>query len=131
MKLKLMIEALIKYFAGLVLCSVLIFVPAGTIYYTGGIKFMCLLFIPMFIMGIVLIIKDPKLLAKRLKAKESERTQSTIIKLSGLLFLVGYIVAGLDFRYKWYVMPEYISNVACIVMLISYGLYAEVLRENR
>ena len=130
MSLKLFISAILKFLLGVVLVGALVFLPAGTLNYTGGIIFMCVLFIPMFIAGIVMMIKAPSLLAKRLDAKEKEREQSIVIKLSGLMFLVGFILAGLDFRYGWIKLPIGVSIAATVVFIIAYVLYAEVLREN-
>ncbi len=108
----------------------LIFIPAGTVYYLNGWIFISLLFVPMFFLGIVLFIKAPELLQKRLESKEKENTQKGVVAISGLLFLIGFIVAGLDFRYGWSVVPMWTSVAASAVLLVSYALYGEVMREN-
>ena len=130
MTAKLFFSAILKFLLGAVLVGALIFLPAGTLNYTGGIIFMCVLFIPMFIVGIVMMIKSPSLLSKRLDAKEKEGEQSIVVKLSGLMFVVGFILAGLDFRFGWIKLPIGVNIVATVVFIIAYVLYAEVLREN-
>ena len=130
MTAKLFFSAILKFLLGAVLVGALIFLPAGTLNYTGGIIFMCVLFIPMFIVGIVMMIKSPSLLSKRLDAKEKESEQSIVVKLSGLMFVVGFILAGLDFRFGWIKLPIGVNIVATVVFIIAYVLYAEVLREN-
>lgn len=127
---KLFISAIVKFLIGVVLVGLLVFLPAGTLNYFGGILFMCILFVPMFIAGIVMMFKNPSLLKSRLDAKEKEKDQSLVIKLSGLMFLSGFIVAGLDFRFAWCIIPKSIMIGAATVFLIAYALYAEVLREN-
>lgn len=127
---KLFISAISKFLLGVILVGVLVFLPAGTLNYINGIIFMCLLFIPMFSVGIILMKKNPDLLKRRLNAKEKERTQSKVIKLSGLMFLVGFILAGLDFRYKWTYLPLPVSIIFAVVFTLAYILYGEVLREN-
>ena len=130
MSVKLFISAITKFLLGVILVGALVFIPAGTISYLGGIIFMSILFIPMFIAGIVMMIKSPDLLAKRLNAKEKEKEQGIVVKLSGLMFIGGFILAGLDFRYGWLVLPLWVNIAASVVFFISYILYAEVLREN-
>ncbi len=130
MNTKLFIQAVTKFLAGMVLLGILIFVPAGTFRFYNGWVFMGVLFIPMLIAGIVMMIKNPSLLEKRLDAKEKEKEQSLVVKLSGLMFLAGFIVAGLDFRFGWLPLPEVVCIGACVVFLIGYALYAVVLREN-
>lgn len=130
MDIKLFFQAIIKFILGVLIIGLLIFVPAGTIKYSNGILFMILLFVPMFIAGIFLMIKNPKLLRKRLDAKEKEKEQRTVILLSGLMFLSGFIVSGLNFRYSWIVLPNIIVIISSILFVIAYILYAEVLREN-
>lgn len=130
MSVKLFVEAIIKFFAGVVLVGLIIFLSAGTILFLNGWLFMGILFIPMFIAGIVMMIKNPDLLRKRLDAKEESKEQDAVVKLSGLMFLVGFIVAGLNFRFGWYMLHEYVSIIAAVVFLAAYALYAEVLREN-
>jgi protein-S-isoprenylcysteine O-methyltransferase Ste14 len=121
---------LTKFLCGIVLVGALLFLPAGSFAFTGGWIFIALLFIPMLFLGAVLLIKSPELLQKRLDAKEKENTQKGVVALSGLLFLVGFIVAGLDYRFAWSHVPTWLVIVASVVLLISYALYAEVMREN-
>lgn len=127
---KLFIQALVKFFAGLILVGLLVFLPAGTLAFVNGWIFMGILFIPMFIAGIVMMIKNPKLLESRLDAKENQKEQSIVVKLSGLMFLAGFIVAGLDYRFGWCPLPNSVVITASIVFLLAYAIYAEVLREN-
>jgi protein-S-isoprenylcysteine O-methyltransferase Ste14 len=127
---KLFFSAIIKFTLGLVLIGLLIFLPAGTINFVNGWIFMGLLFVPMFIAGIVMMLKNPYLLEKRLDAKEKQSEQSLVVKLSGLMFLVGFIVAGLDYRFGWCPLPKSVNIAATVVFLAAYVLYAEVMREN-
>lgn len=127
---KLFFQAIFKFLLGIILVGVLIFLPAGTIEYINGWIFMGVLFIPMFIAGIIMMFKNPKLLASRLDAKEKQKEQGILIKLSGLMFIVGFILAGLDYRFKWIVLPEYITYIFAVVFLLAYVMWAEVLREN-
>lgn len=130
MTIKLFIQAITKFLFGFVLIGLMIFLPAGTLSFFNGWLFMGILFVPMFIAGIVMMFKNPDLLKKRLDAKEKQREQSVVIKLSGLMFLAGFIVAGLDFRFGWLTLPKGVVIGAAIVFLVAYILYAEVLREN-
>lgn len=130
MNTKLFIQAITKFFLGIILVGVLIFLPAGTISYFNGWLFMGILFIPMFCIGIILMIKNPELLKKRLNAKEKQSEQNIVIKLSGLMFLLGFVVAGLGVRFEWYILPKGIVIVFAFVFLFAYVLYIEVLREN-
>ena len=116
---------------GVVLVGVLVFLPAGTLGFFNGWLLMSTLFIPIFIAGIVMVFRAPDLLQKRLKAKEESNEQSLVVKLSGLMFLTGFIVAGLDFRFGWLSLPPAVSIVAAVLFLLAYLLYAEVLRENK
>ena len=127
---KLFIQALVKFFAGFILVGLLVFLPAGTLAFVNGWIFIGILFIPMFIAGIVMMIKNPKLLESRLDAKENQKEQSIVVKLSGLMFLAGFIVAGLDYRFGWCPLPNSVVITASIVFLLAYAIYAEVLREN-
>lgn len=127
---KLFIEAISKFLLGVVLIAVLIFLPAGTLSYVNGWIFMGILFVPMFLAGLVMMVKNPSLLRSRLKAKEKEKDQSLVVKLSCLMFLVGFIVAGLNYRFGWHVLSLKTSIIASVVFLFAYLLYAEVLREN-
>lgn len=128
--MKLLISALTKYIAGVVLFGALIFAPAGTLGWLNGWLMMGILFIPMMIMGIVIFYKSPELLTKRLKNKEDRTTQKGVVALSGLLFIVSFVVAGLNYRYHWHTQPTILPYIASIIFLIGYALYAEVLREN-
>ena len=128
--MKLFFQAIVKFLLGVVLVGVLVFLPAGTLHYFNGWLFMGILFVPMFFAGIVMMIKNPQLLQSRLDAKEKQKDQNVVIKLSGLMFVLGFVVAGLDFRFHWLVLPTFVPYVASGVFLIAYVLYAEVLREN-
>ena len=130
MTMKLWIQALAKFAIGIILIGVLIFLPAGTFSFFHGWLFMGLLFVPMFFAGLVMMFTNPNLLKSRLNAKEKQRDQSAVIKLSGLMFLAGFIVAGLNFRFDWFMLPRGIVIGASVVFLAAYILYAEVLREN-
>ena len=130
MKKALFVQAVGKFLLGVVLVGVLVFLPAGTLHFWRGWLFMGILFVPMFLAGLVMLKKNPALLEKRLNAKEKEREQSLVVKLSGLMFLAGFLVAGLTFRFGWYMLPKGVSIAAAVVFLASYALYAEVLREN-
>lgn len=127
---KLFWQAVLKFTLGLLLMGMLIFLPAGTLEYPQGWRLMGVLFVPMSILGVVLMVKSPELLEKRLRSKEIQGEQSTVVKLSGLMFLVGFIAAGLDFRFRWTMLPDWISWLFTVVVLLSYLLYARVLREN-
>lgn len=128
--MRLVINALLKFVLGLLLVAALVFIPAGSLSYFGGWLFIALLFVPMLALGIVLFIKSPALLEKRLNAKEKAATQKGVVAASGLLFLVGFIVAGLDYRFGWSSVPMWAVILAAVILLISYALYAEVMREN-
>jgi len=127
---KLILKALCKYIAGLVVAGALIFVPAGALNYFNGWLFMGLLFVPMLIAGVILMFKNPELLEKRLNAKEKQNDQGLVIMLSGLMFLAGFIVSGLGFRFHWYQLPLWGSIAASVIFVLAYIMYAEVLREN-
>lgn len=130
MNKELLSKALVRYLAGLVLVMLLIFLPAGTFKYPGGWLFIALLFIPMLIMGIVLLLKDPALLEKRLSSKETEKEQKGVVALSSAMFLAGFILAGLSFRFGWPGMPGWAVTAGAVIFLLGYAMYAEVLREN-
>ena len=123
-------QAIIKFTAGVVLLGALLFLPAGTFKYWNAWLLMGILFVPMFFAGIVMMFKNPELLKKRLNMKEREAEQSMVIKLSGLMFILGFVAAGLDFRFRWIVLPNWISWAAAVLFLLAYLLLAEVLREN-
>ena len=128
--MKLFISVLIKFLIGLLLVGLLIFLPAGTLAYPGGLLFLCLLFVPMLIMGIVMLARARDLLAKRLDAKEKQAAQKGVQSLAGLVFMAGFVLAGLDFRFGWSDVPLPVVIAASVIFLIGYGLYAEVMREN-
>ena len=130
MNIKLFIQAIIKYVFGVLIVGSLLFIPASSFQYWNGWLFMGLLFIPMFIAGIILMIKNPELLKKRLNAQERENDQKWVLLFSGLMFIAGFIVAGLNYRYKWIEMPNIVVIISSILFIIAYILYAEVLREN-
>ena len=123
-------QAILKFTAGVVLLGLLLFLPAGTVYYWNAWLLMGILFVTMFLAGIVMMFKNPDLLRKRLNSKEKENEQNIVIKLSGLMFVLGFVAAGLNFRFQWIVLPGWVSWTAAIVFLLAYLLYAEVLREN-
>lgn len=127
---RLFIQAIGKYLSGLLLLSILLFIPAGTLRYWNGWLLIGILFVPMFIACIVLLIKNPELLRKRLNAKEKESEQKGVILLSSLMFICGFVIAGLDYRFQWLVLPEWIPIAAAVVFLLAYLLFAEVMREN-
>ena len=126
----LFVEAIVKFLLGVVLVGLLIFLPAGTLNYFQGWLFMGILFIPMFFAGIVMMYKNPSLLKSRLDAKEKQKDQDLVVKLSGMMFLAGFIVAGLGVRFQWYLLSKKSSVIFAVVFIIGYLLYAEVLREN-
>ena len=130
MNSRLLFEALAKYSLGLIIVGLLLFLPAGTISWKQGQLFMLVLFLPMFIAGIVMLFKDPDLLRRRLNAKEKRSEQSLIIKLSGLMFLLAFVLAGLNYRFKWIILPDYISYLASVLFLLGYLLFAFVLKQN-
>lgn len=128
--MKLFVNALIKFLIGLLLVGLLIFLPAGTLAYPGGLLFLCLLFVPMLLMGIVMLARARDLLAKRLDAKEKQAAQKGVQSLAGLVFMAGFVLAGLDFRFSWSDVPLPVVIAASVIFLIGYALYAEVMREN-
>ena len=130
MDIKLLSQAIIKFLFGFIIVGLLLFIPAGTLKYTNGWIFMGLLFIPMFLAGIFLLFKNPNLLRIRLNAKEQELEQKKVVLYSALMFVIGFIIAGLDYRYKWLELPKIVPIIGSIIFIISYLLYAEVLREN-
>ena len=130
MDTKLFVQAVTKFLAGLLLVGLLLFLPAGTFAYRQAWLLILILFVPMFIAGLVMMKTSPDLLRKRLNAKEEQTEQKTVILLSGLMFLSAFIAAGLNFRFKWIVLPGAVSLAAAVVFLLAYILYAEVMREN-
>lgn len=127
---QLLLDGLKKTVAGIVTIGMLLFLPAGTIHYFNGWLFCGVLFIPVIIMGIVLFIKAPDLLRKRLQEKEEQAEQRSVVALSGLMFLAGFILAGLDFRFGWTQLPMWLVYAAAAAFLLGYGMFAEVMREN-
>ena len=123
-------QAILKFALGVVIVGALIFLPAGTFDYWNAWLFMGMLFIPMVFVGIVLLIKKPELLKKRLNAKEKQAEQKLVIKLSGLMFILGFVIAGFNLRFEWIILSDWISWAGAVIFLFSYLLYAEVLREN-
>ena len=123
-------QAMIKFFSGVLLVGLLLFLPAGTLYFRRAWLLMGILFIPMFLAGLVMLFKSPELLRRRLKARESEGEQRTVIALSGLMFLLSFILAGLNYRSDWMMLPRWVSLAAAAVFLLGYGIFGEVLREN-
>ena len=126
----LLIQSTTKFLLGIVVLEVLLFLPAGSFRYWQGWLLMGILFVPMLIVGLVMMAKNPELLRKRLNAKEKETQQKTVVTMSGLLFIVVFVVAGLNWRFNWWVLPDWVVWVAAILFLASYLLYAEVMREN-
>ena len=129
-KQKLLISALSKFIAGIILMGLVLFLPAGTWNYSNAWLFLGLLFIPMLILGIVLFLKAPELLEKRLQSKEKESTQRGVVAVSGLMFIGSFVLAGLDFRFGWTNVPVWVVAAAAAILLASYGMYGEVMREN-
>ena len=130
MSKELFIQAITKFALGVIVVGLLVFLPAGSILFKNGWLFIGTLFIPISLAGIVMMIKNPELLKKRLNAKEEQREQSLVVKLSGLMFIAGFIVAGLNFRFDWYMFPKGVSIGATVIYLVAYLLFAEALREN-
>ena len=130
MKGHLLTQALVKFFLGVIILGILIFLPAWSLHYWQGWLLMGILFVPMFVAGLVMLAKNPELLRKRLNAKEQEAEQKTVVKLSGLLFIAAFVVAGLNWRFGWWVLTDWAAWVAAGLFLASYLLYADVLREN-
>ena len=130
MDTKLFFQAFSKFLIGLIIICMLLFIPAGTLDYPNGWLFITLLFIPMFFAGIIMLFKSPNLLRRRLNAKEEEDEQKTVLLVSGIIFLVAFILAGLNFRFGWFKLPTMVIIIASIIFLIAYIMYAEVLREN-
>ena len=127
---KLFVQAVIKYVFGFLIIALLLFIPAGTLNYWNAWLFISILFVPMLIVGIILMIKNPDLLRKRLNAKENELEQKMVLLLGGIMFICGFVVSGLNYRFKWVILPKWIIVIATIIFLLAYILYAEVLREN-
>ena len=127
---KLFTQAIAKFAAGVLLVGLLLFLPAGTLHYRNGWFFMGILFVPMFVAGIILLYKNPALLRSRLDAREKEAEQKTVVALSGLVFIGGFILCGLSFRFGWLLLPRWVTFGEGVVFLMAYAMYGEVLREN-
>ena len=127
---ELFVQAIWKFALGVILIGLLLFLPAGSFAYWNAWLFMAVLFVPMFLAGIVMMGKNPELLRKRLNAREREAEQGTVIKLSGIMFILEFVVAGLNFRFRWMILPDCVSWAGAAAFLLAYALYAEVLREN-
>lgn len=127
---KLFFQAILKFVFGLLLIGALLFVPAGTIRYPHGWLLIIVLFVPIFVAGIVMMFKNPELLKKRLNAKEEEAEQKAVVALSGLMFLAAFVVAGLNYRFQWFLLPNWAVIAGTVVFILAYVMYAEVLREN-
>lgn len=130
MSAKLFFSAIIKFLLGVVLVFALVFLPAGTLKYAQGWLFMGLLFVPMFVAGVFMMIKNPQLLKKRLNGKEKLKEQNLVIKLSGLMFITGFVIAGLNFRFELFMLPLWASLIASALFLFAYVLYALVMKQN-
>lgn len=130
MTVKLFCQAIVKFLLGALIVGALLFIPAGGFGYVNGWLLMGVLFVPMFIAGIVMMVKDPELLMKRLNAKERQPEQRAVVALSAVMFVLGFAGAGLNFRFGWLMLPEYVSWAGAAVFLLAYLMYAEVLREN-
>lgn len=130
MNKKLFLQAIVKYLAGLFIFGLLLFLPAGTFKYPNGWLMITVLFVPMFIAGIVMMFKNPELLKKRLNAKEEEKEQKGVVAFSGIMFLTAFVAAGLSFRLKWLLLPKQAVIIGTVIFLLAYAMYAEVLREN-
>ena len=127
---KLFIQAITKFIVGFIIIALLLFIPAGTLNYWNAWLFICILFVPMFIVGIILMIKTPDLLRKRLNSKEKESEQGILLMVCGVMFICGFVVSGLNYRFEWIILPKMIVFIATSIFLFGYVLYAEVLREN-
>ena len=128
--LGLLTKALTKFLLGAFILGVLLFLPARSFHYWQGWLLMGILFVPMFIAGLVMMVKNPELLRKRLNAKEKEIEQRNVVVMSGLLFITAFVLAGLNWRFGWWVLPDWVAWAAAGLFLASYFLYAEVMREN-
>ena len=129
--MKLFLQAILKFMLGVILVGTLIFLPAGTLSYFNGWLLMSILFVPMLLVGFLMLFKSPELLKKRLNAKEKRKTQDIVVKLSALMFVTSFVLAGLGYRFEWYTLPLGASIGGAIAFLVAYILYAEVLRENK
>ena len=130
MNIKLLIEAIIKYLLGVIIVGLLLFIPANSFNYYNGWLFMGLLFIPMFILGVIMMIKNPSLLKSRLNAREKENDQKIVVILSGIMFIIGFLLAGFNYRFKWIDLPNIVVIISSIIFILAYILYCEVLKEN-
>lgn len=127
---KLFIQTITKFIFGFIIIGLLLFIPAGTLNYWNAWLFICILFVPMLIVGIILMIKNPDLLRKRLNSKEKESKQEILLLIGGVMFICGFVVSGLNYRFGWIILPKWITFISMIIFLFAYILYAEVLRQN-
>lgn len=127
---KLFIQAITKFIFGFIIIALLLFIPAGTLNYWNAWLFIGILFVPMFMVGIILLIKNPDLLCKRLNSRENESEQKVLLVLGGFMFIGGFVFSGLNYRFQWMTLPKWMIVIATIIFLLAYLLYAEVLREN-
>ena len=130
MSVKLFFESIIKFVIGAILVGLLLFIPAGTFKYINGLLFMCLLFIPMFIVGIIMMIKSPNLLKERLDVKEKDVKQKKVVGISAVMFILGFVVVGLNYRYSWIKLPNIVVIISSVIFILSYIMYAVVLKQN-
>ena len=130
MRNNLLLQSLKKIIAGFVAIGLLLYLPAGTLHYWNAWLFVAVLFVPMFFLGVMMLFKSPKLLEKRLDAKEKIDEQKWVVALSGIMFIAAFVVAGLNFRFSWHFLPDYVVWIGAIIFLLSYQIYAEVMREN-
>ncbi len=130
MTVKLFFQAIVKFTAGLILVGLLLFLPAGTFAFWQAWLLIGILFVPMLIAGFVMMFRNPSLLRKRLNAKEEQKEQKAVVALSGIMFLAAFVIAGLNFRFKWFVLPDWTVIIGTVIFLLAYTMYAEVLREN-
>lgn len=130
MNTKLLLQAVKKFISGFLAISLILFVSAGTLHFWNGWLFLAILFVPMLVVGIFLLFKNPELLSKRLNSKEDQSEQKEVLILSGIMFILGFITSGLNFRFKWFLLPKWLVILSCIIFILGYILYAEVMREN-
>lgn len=130
MNKNLITQAAVKYFLGILLLGGIIFIPAGSLHFFNGWLLMGILFIPMLIVGVVMAVYNPELLKKRLSSKEKQKDQKSVVKLSGLMFVLGFITAGLGYRFEWYQLPNWVVTASSVIFILSYIMYLEVMREN-
>ena len=130
MRKKLAVQGIVKFLSGALTMGLLLFLPAGTLDYPGAWRMLCVFFIPAFVLGLVLLTAKPELLAKRLSARETEPEQRRVLMLSSLIFAASFLLCALDFRFSWSAVPAWLSTVGCVVFILAYAGFAELLREN-